>query len=43
MEKSKIHIALTDGHPNKEAENSIYYMYYQKGAFLPGQWGEDQG
>ncbi len=32
--KGKIHIALTDGHPNKEAENSIYYMYYQKGAFF---------
>lgn len=30
---SKIHIALTDGHPRKEATNSIYYMYYEDGAF----------
>ncbi|MEN8156529.1 MAG: glycoside hydrolase family 88 protein [Bacteroidota bacterium] len=29
----KIHIALTDGHPRNEPENSIYYMYYQDGAF----------
>lgn len=31
--KDKIAFAFTDGHPNKEKENSIYYMYYQKGAF----------
>lgn len=31
--KSKIHIALTDGHPRKEPTNSIYYMYYENGAF----------
>ena len=31
--KDRIHIALTDGHPLKEEENSIYYMYYQDGAF----------
>lgn len=29
-----IHIAFTDGHPRNEAENSIYYMRYSKGAFL---------
>jgi hypothetical protein len=31
--KAKIHIAFTDGHPRNEKENSIYYMYYQNGAF----------
>lgn len=31
--KSKIHFAFTDGHPNVEKENSIYYMYYSKGFF----------
>lgn len=31
--KNKIHIALTDGHPRNEENNSIYYMYYQEGAF----------
>lgn len=31
--ESKIHIALTDGHPRKETTNSIYYMYYENGAF----------
>jgi rhamnogalacturonyl hydrolase YesR len=30
--KSIIHFAFTDGHPNVEKENSIYYMYYRKGA-----------
>jgi len=30
---SKIHITVTDGHPRKEEENSIYYMYYEGGAF----------
>ena len=30
---SKIHITVTDGHPRKEEENSIYYMYYENGAF----------
>jgi rhamnogalacturonyl hydrolase YesR len=29
-----IHIALTDGHPRNETENSIYYMYYRDGAFF---------
>ena len=31
--KDKIHIALTDGHPRKEPENSIYYVCYSQGAF----------
>jgi len=31
--KDKIHIALTNGHPRNENENSIYYMYYQDGGF----------
>ncbi len=31
--KSKIHIAFTDGHPRKEPTNSIYYAYYENGAF----------
>ncbi len=30
---SAIHIAFTDGHPRNEAENSIHYMRYSKGAF----------
>ena len=29
----KIHILFTDGHPRNELQNSVYYMYYQKGAF----------
>ncbi|MCC5930760.1 MAG: glycoside hydrolase family 88 protein [Cyclobacteriaceae bacterium] len=29
----KIHITLTDGHPHREENNSIYYMYYQSGSF----------
>jgi hypothetical protein len=29
--KDKIHFAFTDGHPNVEEENSIYYMYYKEG------------
>ncbi|WP_282036000.1 BNR-4 repeat-containing protein [Saccharicrinis aurantiacus] len=31
--KSKIHIIFTDGHPRKEPTNSVYYAYYEKGAF----------
>ncbi len=31
--KSKIHFTFTDGHPRREAANSIYYMYYEGGAF----------
>ena len=32
--KDKIHFAFTDGHPNIEKENSIYYMYYQNGSLF---------
>ena len=31
--KSKIHLIFTDGHPNVEPSNSVYYCYYEKGAF----------
>lgn len=31
--KSKIHLLFTDGHPNAESLNSVYYCYYEKGAF----------
>ncbi len=31
--KNKIMFAFTDGHPNNEKENSIYYMYYKRGSF----------
>ena len=27
----KIHFAFTDGHPNKEENNNIYYAYYKNG------------
>lgn len=30
---SKIHIVFTDGHPKVEPTNSVYYAYYEKGAF----------
>ncbi|MCF8715524.1 glycoside hydrolase family 88 protein [Joostella atrarenae] len=30
---SKIHFVFTDGHPRNEKNNSIYYTYYEKGAF----------
>ncbi len=29
----RIHFAFTDGHPRNESENSIYYMYYERGAY----------
>lgn len=29
----KIHFTFTDGHPRNEAHNSIYYTYYENGAF----------
>jgi len=29
--KNKIVFAFTDGHPNVENENSLYFMYYKKG------------
>jgi len=32
--KDKIAFAFTDGHPRKESENSIYYMYYKDGALF---------
>ncbi|WP_139958311.1 BNR-4 repeat-containing protein [Flavicella sediminum] len=31
--KSKIHMVFTDGHPRNEPLNSVYYAYYEKGAF----------
>ncbi len=31
--ESKIHIVFTDGHPRVEPTNSVYYAYYEKGAF----------
>lgn len=30
---SKIHLVFTDGHPNNEPTNSVYYCYYENGAF----------
>lgn len=30
---SKIHITFTDGHPRNEPNNSVYYAYYEGGAF----------
>lgn len=32
--KDAIHFAFTDGHPNAEPTNSIYYMKYREGAFF---------
>jgi hypothetical protein len=31
--KSRIHMVYTDGHPRNEPGNSVYYCYYEKGAF----------
>ncbi|UXP32038.1 BNR repeat-containing protein [Reichenbachiella agarivorans] len=31
--KSRIHIIFTDGHPRNESLNSVYYAYYEAGAF----------
>ncbi|PTX62981.1 putative BNR repeat neuraminidase [Kordia periserrulae] len=31
---SKIHFTFTDGHPAKETNNKLYYMYYENGAFF---------
>ncbi len=31
--KSRIHMIFTDGHPAVEPLNSVYYCYYEKGAF----------
>ena len=30
---TKIHMVFTDGHPNVEPFNSVYYCYYEAGAF----------
>lgn len=32
--KNKIIFAFTDGHPNSEKENSIYFMYYKGGSLF---------
>ena len=32
--RDRIHLAFTDGHPNKEPTNSIYYLGYRDGAFF---------
>ena len=32
--KSRIHIIFTDGHPRVEPTNSVYYAYYENGAFF---------
>ncbi|HEX5026185.1 MAG TPA: BNR-4 repeat-containing protein [Agriterribacter sp.] len=31
--KSRIHLLFTDGHPNSEPLNSVYYCYYESDAF----------
>ena len=31
--KDRIHFAFTDGHPNREPQNSIYYACYKNGSF----------
>jgi hypothetical protein len=31
--KSKIHMVFTDGHPEVEPQNSVYYCYYEYGSF----------
>ena len=31
--KSRIHLAFTDGHPRNEPANSVYYAYYENGAW----------
>ena len=43
--KSRIDFAFTDGHPHNEKNNSIYYMYYTKGAFYKadGNWIKNIG
>ncbi|MGK9370087.1 glycoside hydrolase family 88 protein [Melioribacter sp. Ez-97] len=38
--KDKIAFAFTDGHPRNESENSVYYMYYKKGAFYDAENNE---
>lgn len=31
--QSRIHLVFTDGHPRNEPSNSVYYAYYEDGAF----------
>ncbi len=31
--QSRVHIVFTDGHPRDEPTNSVYYAYYENGAF----------
>jgi hypothetical protein len=31
--QSRIHMVFTDGHPRNEPANSVYYAYYENGAF----------
>lgn len=31
---SKVHMVFTDGHPSEESKNSVYYTYYEGGAFF---------
>ena len=31
--KSRVHMIYTDGHPRNEPQNSVFYCYYEKGAF----------
>jgi hypothetical protein len=31
--ESRIHMTMTDGHPSGLINNSVYYMYYENGAF----------
>lgn len=38
--KSKIHIVFTDGHPRVEPTNSVYYAYYEAGAFYRADGSE---
>lgn len=41
--KDTFHLAFTDGHPENEPHNSIYYVKYQNGAFYKadGTWIKD--
>jgi len=31
--ENRIHLVFTDGHPRNESKNSVYYAYYEGGAF----------
>lgn len=39
----KIHFAFTDGHPNREEKNSIYYAYYYNGALYRADGSKIKG